>query len=108
MDLRIRHSFSLSSLEHSSSQEKYFLSLNIFRNLEETRWDIKYKMVTRCPNWNHRVIQVGEEGYLTYDDYEAGKSQWFDGKDFHYYRYTMSQFIKFIEKPKQQADEYIM
>ena len=80
----------------------------VFRNLEETRWDIKYKMVTRCPNWNHRVIQIGEEGYLTYDDYEAGKSQWFDGKDFHFYRYTMSQFIKFIEKPKQKIDEYIM
>lgn len=80
----------------------------VFRNLEESRWDTKYKMVTRCPNWDHRNINIGEEGFLTYADYEAGKSKWYDGKDFHFYRYTMSQFMKFVEKPKQITTEYVM
>jgi hypothetical protein len=80
----------------------------VFRNVEETKWDTKYKMVTRCPNWDHREINVGEEGFLTYEDHEAGKSQWFDGKDMQYYRYTMSQFIKFIVKPKEVTTDFIM
>ena len=80
----------------------------VFRNIEENRWDTKYKMVTRCPNWNHRSINIGEEGFLTYDDHVAGKSQWFDGKDLQFYRYTMSQFLKFVTKPKEITTDYIM
>ena len=80
----------------------------VFRNIEENRWDTKYKMVTRCPNWNHRSINIGEEGFLTYDDHIEGKSQWFDGKDLQFYRYTMSQFLKFVTKPKEVTTDYIM
>lgn len=80
----------------------------VFENLEEHRWDTKYKMVTRCPNWDHRAINVGEEGFLTYEDHEAGKSQWFDGTSMQYYRYTMSQFVKFIAKPKETTTDFVM
>lgn len=80
----------------------------VFENLEEHRWDTKYKMVTRCPNWDHRAINVGEEGFLTYEDHEAGKSQWFDGTNMQYYRYTMSQFMKFIAKPKEITTDFVM
>lgn len=80
----------------------------VFENLEESKWDTKYKMVTRCPNWDHRAINVGEEGFLTYEDHIAGNSKWFDGKDFNYYRYTMSQFMKFVAKPNEIKEEFIM
>jgi hypothetical protein len=80
----------------------------VFENLEEHKWDTKYKMVTRCPNWDHRAINVGEEGFLTYEDHEAGKSQWFDGNNFQFYRYTMSQFMKFVAKPKEITTDFIM
>jgi len=43
----------------------------VFSNLEESKWDTKYKMVTRCPNWDHRNINIGEEGFLTYEDHIA-------------------------------------
>ena len=80
----------------------------VFRNLEENSWKTKYKMVTRCPNWSHRTINVGEVGFLSYEDHIAGEDKWFDGLNFNFYRYTMSQFIKFIEKPKEQQKDYIM
>ena len=80
----------------------------VFQNLEESGWDRKYCMVTRCPNWDHRVINIGEEGYLTYEDHIAGDSKWFDGQNFQFYRYTMSQFMKFIAKPTELKEEFIM
>lgn len=80
----------------------------VFENLEEHRWDTKYKMVTRCPNWDHRNINVGEEGFLTYEDHEAGVDKWYDGKNMQFYRYTMSQFMKFISKPNQTTTDFIM
>lgn len=80
----------------------------VFQNLEESKWDLKYKMVTRCPNWDHRSINIGETGFLTYDDHIAGKDTWFDGKNMQFYRYTMSQFIKFIAKPDNITSDFIM
>lgn len=80
----------------------------VFQNLEESKWDTKYKMVTRCPNWEHRDINIGEEGFLTYDDHIAGEDKWFDGKNMQFYRYTMSQFIKFIAKPISITSDFIM
>ena len=80
----------------------------VFQNLEESKWDTKYKMVTRCPNWDHRDINIGEEGFLTYDDHIAGEDKWFDGKNMQFYRYTMSQFIKFIAKPASITSDFIM
>jgi hypothetical protein len=80
----------------------------VFRNIEENNWDTKYKMVTRWPNWDHRSINIGEEGFLTYEDHEAGIDKWFDGKNMQYYRYTMSQFMKFIAKPKEITTDFIM
>ena len=80
----------------------------VFENLEESIWNTKYKMVTRCPNWDHRAINIGEEGFLTYEDHIAGDSKWFDGKNFNFYRYTMSQFMKFIAKPVEIKEEFIM
>jgi len=73
----------------------------VFQNLEESKWDTKYKMVTRCPNWDHAAVNIGEEGFLTYEDHIAGESQWYDGKQMQFYRYTMSQFIKFVVKQKE-------
>ena len=80
----------------------------VFENLEESKWNTKYKLFTRCPNWDHRAINIGEEGFLTYEDHIAGDSKWFDGKNFNFYRYTMSQFMKFIAKPVEIKEEFIM
>ena len=43
-----------------------------------------YTMVTRLPNWNHRELDIGEIGYLTYKEVTAGEDKWYnqtEGKD---------------------------
>ena len=35
--------------------------------------DSKYIMCVRYPNWDHRMIDKGESGYLTYNIVIAGK-----------------------------------
>lgn len=60
----------------------------------------KYIMCTRYPNWDHRQIELGEIGYLSFVEIRAGIDKWFNGKDMIPYNYNNIQFIKFIEKPK--------
>lgn len=68
----------------------------------------RYIMCTRYPNWDHRVINIGEIGYLNFIEIRAGIDKWFDGKNMIPYNYNGVQFIKFVQKPKEQDHEYIM
>ena len=82
----------------------------IFENLNCTNWDNQFKLVTRYPNWEHRSLKIGEEGFLTYNMVEAGISNWYNkntGK-MTPYKYTTCEFIKFIIKKQNQDQEYIM
>lgn len=65
-------------------------------------------MCTRYPNWNHRIIELGEEGFLEFIEIRAGIDKWFNGNDMVPYNYNNIQFIKFIKKPIKQSHEYIM
>ena len=67
-----------------------------------------YLMCTRFPNWDHRVIDIGEVGYLNFKERLAGIDKWFDGKDFIPYRYDDVQFIRFIEKPKSSPNKFVI
>lgn len=73
----------------------------IFKNLETEDMYKKYIMCTRFPNWEHSFIKEGSIGYLTYEEHYAGISQWYDGTQLQYYKYTGVQFISFIDKPKE-------
>lgn len=68
----------------------------------------KYIMCTRYPNWEHRVINLGEIGYLNFVEIRAGIDKWFDGKQMIPYYYNGIQFIKFILKPEKKDYEYVM
>ena len=71
--------------------------------------DTKYIMCTRYPNWNHRVIDIGEVGYLNSCEIRAGVDQWFDGEKMIPYNYNGIQFNKFVSKPREKdKNEYIM
>lgn len=74
----------------------------IFRNTETEDIFDKYMMCTQYPNWQHRMLELGEVGYLTYEEHLAGYDKWFDGNNMRYYNYTHIQFIKFIDKPKEE------
>lgn len=62
----------------------------------------KLVMCVRFPNWEHRNIDIGNEGYLAYQEIRAGIDKWFNGKDMVPYRYNMIQFIKFVPKPPER------
>lgn len=75
---------------------------------EIDRLGTKYILATRFPNWDHRVIEIGEVGYLSFIEIRAGLDKWFDGKNMIPYRYNIIQFIKFIKKPETQTYKYII
>lgn len=81
----------------------------VFENLEEyaIKWS-KYILCIRYPNWDHRKIELEEVGYLNCVEIRAGIDTWFDGEKMVPYKYNGTQFIKFVEKPKEEDHKYIM
>lgn len=79
----------------------------VFKNLDEpdNSWD-RYILCTRCPNWEcHEDIQIGIEGYLTFEPVEAG-SQYYNPNSAEYclYKYSGIYFINFVKSPKPFED----
>lgn len=81
----------------------------VFENLEEyaIKWS-KYILCIRYPNWDHRKIELEEVGYLNCVEIRAGIDTWFDGEKMIPYKYNGTQFIKFVEKPKEEDHKYVM
>lgn len=76
---------------------------------EEILKDTKYVMCTRYPNWNHRMIDIDEVGYLNFFEIRAGVDKWVDGEKMIPYNYSGIQFDKFVSKPKEKdKNKYIM
>ena len=80
----------------------------VFKNLETESILDKYIMCTQFPNWQHRILNIGEVGYLTYEQHLAGIDKWFNGKEMVPYNYDTIQFIKFIYKTENKDHKYIM
>ena len=80
----------------------------VFKRLDESTEYTKYVMCVRYPNWNHRKINLGEKGFLSFADVRAGIDTWFDGKDMIPYNYDAIQFIKFIDIPQTLDNTYVM
>lgn len=70
--------------------------------------ETKYVMCTRFPNWEHKDIEIGEVGYLSFIEIKAGIDKWYDGNNMIPYRYNNIQFLKFIKKPKKKTHKFIM
>lgn len=75
---------------------------------EEIRKITKYIMCTQFYNWDHRLVELDEIGYLNCIEIQAGIDKWFNGSTMIPYNYNMVQFIKFISKPKKESHEFIM
>ena len=69
-----------------------------------------YIMVTRFPNWDHRSLDVGEIGYLTYNEVVAGKDKWFcpENGQFVPYNYTNIYFVKFVQEKVDSSKKDII
>lgn len=69
----------------------------------------KYCMMTRCPNWNHRDIDIGEIGYVEYEEVKAGDN-WYNPQTKTYtpYNYTNIYFIKFVKEVDSSKKDILM
>lgn len=82
----------------------------VVQNLENAPFGYKYVMATICPNWESRVPEIGEVGYLEYSENRAGEDKWFDrvSNSFVPYNYNMIQFLKFILKKSDNSKDIII
>ena len=73
----------------------------VFKSLENNvPFGNRYLMLTRCPNWDAKDIEIGDIGYVTYNYVEAGKDNWYcpDTGQFIPYNYTNIYFVKFVKE----------
>lgn len=73
------------------------------------RLDTKYLICIQYPNWNHKIIRIGEEGFLQCEEILSGITEWWDGNKFIHHNYDHFHFIKFIPlKEEVNKDEIIL
>jgi hypothetical protein len=75
----------------------------VFENLDDASFGHRYIMTTRWSNWEHKNIEIGEIGYLTYKEVIAGQDTWYDGSKFIPYNYTNIIFIRFVKENKDNS-----
>lgn len=78
----------------------------VFRNLDSNvPFGHKYCLVVRCPNWQHRALELNEIGYLTYEEVYAGDN-WYDPQtgEMVPYKYTNCYFLKFVKEDNSNKD----
>lgn len=70
----------------------------VFKNLENAPFGKQYVLATVFPNWQSRIPNLNEKGYLEYIEVTAGDDKWYDKMDgtFKPYNYNFIQFLKFI------------
>ena len=71
----------------------------VFEKEEYTSAYDHYVMCTRFPNWMHEHISIGDIGFLSYKEVEAGTDTWYDNESGMQipYKYTGVHFLKFIK-----------
>ena len=67
----------------------------------------RYVMMIRWPNWEAPELQIGCKGYIKCKEVRSGIDQWFDGKEFTYYKYDDIVFEKFIPYQEQTNELFI-
>jgi len=83
----------------------------VFKNLEpNVPFGHNYCMMTRPPNWNHKTIDIGEIGYVTYEEVVAGEDTWYciETRQRIPYNYTNIYFIKFVKKEDNLKKDIIL
>lgn len=83
----------------------------VFENLESSPpFGKKYIMCVRFPNWNHRLMELGEIGFLTYNEVIAGKDDWYDPsiRSMVPYNYSNLIFIKFVKEVDNSKKDIII
>ena len=97
-------------VELSAVHTDYFGYITyVFKYLDQYDVDNhKCKMMccTRYPNWQSRDLKIGDVGYVDIEVVIAGKDTWFDGEKQVPYKNNAKRFIRFIDKPSENSNEY--
>lgn len=80
----------------------------VFERLEDYAPSSKYIMCIRYPNWDHKKLKIGDEGFVHCEEIRAGVDKWFNGSEMIPYNYNSVQFIKFVYKPEEEDRKYVM
>ena len=82
----------------------------VFKNLESAPFGHNYVMCVRFPNWDHKKLEIGDTGYLTYREVVAGIDYWYDpiSGDKIPYNYSNLIFIKFVPQTSDTSKEIIL
>lgn len=79
----------------------------VFKNLEgNCPFGHNFCMTTVFPNWESRIPDIGETGYLEYDEVEAGVDTYYDRIQDSIIKYNFSnqifkRFVKEIDNSKK-------
>lgn len=81
----------------------------VFKNLNKAPFGHEYCMVTVFPNWESRVPEIGEVGYLTYEEVFAGIDTYYDKLLDNMVKYNFNNFIfkRFIVKKEDNLQKDI-
>ena len=83
----------------------------VFKILEEKcPFGHLYCMVTVFPNWESRIPEVKEIGYLEYDEVTAGIDTYYDRNSDSIMKYNFSNFIfkKFVKEQDNSNKDIII
>lgn len=82
----------------------------VFKNLDSVSFGYKYLMVTVFPNWESYIPEVGEIGYLNYDEVEGGIDTYYDRNtdSIIKYNYSNSIFKKFVKKVDNSKKDILL
>lgn len=72
------------------------------------RFNTKYLICTRYPNWDHKTLHIGDEGYLSCEEVLSGITEWYDGKKFIHHNYDHFHFIKFVPLKEEVKNEIVL
>lgn len=72
----------------------------VFKNLEDSQFGHKYVMTTVFRNWQCRIPEIGEKGYLMYDEVTAGIDTYYNRDTESIIKYNFSNLIfkKFVKE----------
>ena len=72
----------------------------VFLNLDTTTFGHRYCLLTVFPNWESRIPEINEVGYINYDEVEGGIDTYYDREtdSIVKYNYTNSIFKKFVKE----------
>lgn len=80
----------------------------VFENSEPSNNLDKFFMCTRYPNWQTSKINIGEKGFIEFEERVPGRDTWFDGKNKVGYKYAHVQFLNFIPDNQHNTDKSII